>query len=144
MSKPSSIQIIIPIPQLFLLKSQHLAIMMPERLISITSLLIFNFLVQATAWSTRPLNARYQVVALTCCLTMVKQNNKSEEYFVNVELKHFGYNVLGTKLLCCCSNMVGLGISTGFYRNGFCGKLSDLNVFLLYCFSSKKPSCINC
>jgi hypothetical protein len=119
MSKPSSIQIIIPIPQLFLLKSQHLAIMMPERLISITSLLIFNCLVWATAWSTRPLNARYQVVALTRRLTMVEQNKESEEYFVN-------------KLSCCCSNVGGLGIGTGFYRNGFCGKLSVLYVFLLF------------
>mmetsp|Transcript_15049 Transcript_15049/g.30615 ORF Transcript_15049/g.30615 Transcript_15049/m.30615 type:complete len:234 (-) Transcript_15049:132-833(-) len=34
--------------------------------------------------------------------------------------KHSGYNVLGTELSCCCSNVGGSGIGTGFYRNGFC------------------------
>ncbi|KAL7464746.1 hypothetical protein ACHAXS_005084 [Conticribra weissflogii] len=34
--------------------------------------------------------------------------------------KHCGYNVLGTELSCCCSNVRGSGIGTGFYRNGFC------------------------
>lgn len=29
-------------------------------------------------------------------------------------------NVLGTKLVCCCSDVGGTGIGTGFYRNGYC------------------------
>lgn len=29
-------------------------------------------------------------------------------------------NVLGTEMECCCSNVRGTGIGTGFYRNGFC------------------------
>jgi len=29
-------------------------------------------------------------------------------------------NVLGTPLKCCCSNVGGTGIGTGFYRNGYC------------------------
>jgi len=29
-------------------------------------------------------------------------------------------NVLGTSLQCCCENVRGSGIGTGFYRNGFC------------------------
>ncbi len=29
-------------------------------------------------------------------------------------------NVLGTPLECCCSDVGGSGIGTGFYRNGFC------------------------
>ena len=29
-------------------------------------------------------------------------------------------NVLGTTLKCCCANVRGTGIGTGFYRNGFC------------------------
>ncbi|KAL7527900.1 hypothetical protein ACHAWF_002352 [Thalassiosira exigua] len=35
------------------------------------------------------------------------------------EARHLGYNVLGTELSCCCSDMGGSGIGTGFYRNGF-------------------------
>lgn len=34
--------------------------------------------------------------------------------------KYSGYNVLGTELSCCCSDVGGSGIGTGFYRNGFC------------------------
>jgi hypothetical protein len=63
---------------------------------------------------------------------MVEQDDESEEYFVDVGSKHFGYNVLGTELSCCCSNVGGSGIGTGFYRNGFCGKLLVLYVFLNY------------
>ena len=29
-------------------------------------------------------------------------------------------NVLGTPLECCCSDVRGSGIGTGFYRNGYC------------------------
>jgi hypothetical protein len=29
-------------------------------------------------------------------------------------------NVLGGELECCCSDVRGTGIGTGFYRNGFC------------------------
>ncbi len=112
----------------------HIATMTPASLISIPSLLIFMCLVifRSTAWSTRPLNTRYQVVVLTRRLTMVEQDDESEEYFVDVGSKHFGYNVLGTELSCCCSNVDGSGIGTGFYRNGFCGKLLVLYVFLNY------------
>ncbi|KAL9190954.1 hypothetical protein ACHAXT_000660 [Thalassiosira profunda] len=36
------------------------------------------------------------------------------------DTKHSGYNVLGTELACCCSDVGASGIGTGFYRNGFC------------------------
>jgi uncharacterized protein (DUF2237 family) len=29
-------------------------------------------------------------------------------------------NVLGTALRCCCADVGGTGMSTGFYRNGYC------------------------
>ena len=29
-------------------------------------------------------------------------------------------NVLGTTLQCCCANVRGSGVGTGFYRNGYC------------------------
>ncbi len=32
------------------------------------------------------------------------------------DAKHYGYNVLGTELSCCCSNVRDSGIGTGFYR----------------------------
>ena len=32
------------------------------------------------------------------------------------EAKYSGYNVLGTELSCCCSNVRETGIGTGFYR----------------------------
>ena len=54
---------------------------------------------------------------------MAKQDDADDDDDdVNVETKHSGYNVLGTELSCCCSNVGGSGIGTGFYRNGYCGK----------------------
>lgn len=32
------------------------------------------------------------------------------------DAKYYGYNVLGTELSCCCSNVRDSGIGTGFYR----------------------------
>ena len=32
------------------------------------------------------------------------------------DAKYSGYNVLGTELSCCCSNVGDSGIGTGFYR----------------------------
>ena len=37
------------------------------------------------------------------------------------------YNVLGTPLQPCCTNVRGTGIGTGFYRNGYCST-GDLDV----------------
>lgn len=34
--------------------------------------------------------------------------------------RYRGYNVIGTELQCCCSDVGGSGIGTGFYRNGMC------------------------
>ncbi|KAJ1618682.1 hypothetical protein T492DRAFT_1090983 [Pavlovales sp. CCMP2436] len=34
-------------------------------------------------------------------------------------------NVLGTELQCCCDNVRGTGIGTGFYRNGLCATGPD-------------------
>ena len=34
--------------------------------------------------------------------------------------RYRGYNVIGTELKCCCADVGGSGIGTGFYRNGMC------------------------
>eukprot|EP00793_Prasinoderma_coloniale_P004802 PRCOL_00000563-RA len=34
-------------------------------------------------------------------------------------------NVLGGELECCCANVRGTGIGTGFYRDGFCSTGAD-------------------
>ena len=36
------------------------------------------------------------------------------------ELKEPAHNVIGTALRCCCADVRGTGIGTGFYRDGFC------------------------
>lgn len=45
-------------------------------------------------------------------------NNEDNEG--NDALKTSVTNVIGTALKCCCSDVRGTGIGTGFYRNGFC------------------------
>ena len=37
-----------------------------------------------------------------------------------VLLKEPARNVIGTELQCCCADVHGSGIGTGFYRDGFC------------------------
>lgn len=51
---------------------------------------------------------------------MAEQDDDDDDVDVASSNRHSGYNVLGTELLCCCSNVGGSGIGTGFYRNGFC------------------------
>ena len=89
-----------------------------------TVLIIFVCLIsRATAWSSRP------GYASTSRRQMVEQDDDERDDFIDVVSKHSGYNVLGTELSCCCSNVGGSGIGTGFYRNGFCGKISEVFVF---------------
>ena len=38
----------------------------------------------------------------------------------DVPLREPARNVIGTELQCCCSDVHGSGIGTGFYRDGFC------------------------
>jgi len=95
---------------------------MPRR--SIPPLLIFvcsMMLSRASAWSTVRYRAKHQVVQVVAVAPTRCQMVKEDD---SIGSKHSGYNVLGTELSCCCSNVGGSGIGTGFYRNGFCGKQS--------------------
>mmetsp|Transcript_31110 Transcript_31110/g.56440 ORF Transcript_31110/g.56440 Transcript_31110/m.56440 type:complete len:212 (-) Transcript_31110:302-937(-) len=77
----------------------------------VLSLLILTL--KAAAWSPGSGLARHR--------TPTRLMAEEEEGDVtDVETKHSGYNVLGTELSCCCSNVGGSGIGTGFYRNGLC------------------------
>ncbi len=70
----------------------------------------------ADAWSPGSCHLSHRRVSTR--LSAEQDENVADD----VESKHSGYNVLGTELSCCCSNVGGSGIGTGFYRNGFCGK----------------------
>lgn len=67
---------------------------------------------------------RHRKVASTIRRSMAEQDvvddNIAEEEDIIVEMKHSGYNVLGTELSCCCLNVGGSGVGTGYYRNGYC------------------------
>ena len=43
----------------------------------------------------------------------------------DVPLREPARNVIGTELQCCCSDVHGSGIGTGFYRDGFCSTGDD-------------------
>lgn len=49
-------------------------------------------------------------------LRMAKESDDEDET-LEVET---AVNVLGTPLQCCCADVGGTGIGTGFYRNGYC------------------------
>lgn len=64
-----------------------------------------------------------------CCTTAAgsatairryRQPRKSKDSNDNESLEETASNVLGTNLQCCCANVRGTGIGTGFYRNGYC------------------------
>ncbi|KAL7522842.1 hypothetical protein ACHAWX_007552 [Stephanocyclus meneghinianus] len=69
------------------------------------------------AWSTPPQSSvRKQYSNRISCFVLKAQDDSDDQ----IGTKYSGYNVLGTELSCCCSNVGGSGIGTGFYRNGFC------------------------
>lgn len=73
------------------------------------------------AWSPGLLGlARHRDGSATRLLLAEQDDDEGD--MADVGSKHSGYNVLGTELACCCSNVGGSGIGTGFYRNGLCGK----------------------
>mmetsp|Transcript_10676 Transcript_10676/g.16231 ORF Transcript_10676/g.16231 Transcript_10676/m.16231 type:complete len:216 (-) Transcript_10676:249-896(-) len=72
---------------------------------------------KAAAWSPGFRLARHHDRSLTHLMAVEEDDDDAADV---VESKHSGYNVLGTELSCCCSNVGGSGIGTGFYRNGFC------------------------
>ena len=73
---------------------------------------------RAIAWSS---GSGHTWIQLSTSRLMAEQDDDDND-FATIGSKHSGYNVLGTELSCCCSNVRGSGIGTGFYRNGFCGK----------------------
>ena len=89
-----------------------------------TTLLICMILLQNTvAWSPglHIITPRKSISSSsTTRLMMVADDQNDDDIKSNA--KHSGYNVLGTELSCCCSNVGGSGIGTGFYRNGYCGR----------------------
>ncbi|KAL7489879.1 hypothetical protein ACHAW6_015602 [Cyclotella cf. meneghiniana] len=69
------------------------------------------------AWSTPPQSSVRKQYANRISCFLLKAKDDSDDL---IGTKYYGYNVLGTGLSCCCSNVGGSGIGTGFYRNGFC------------------------
>ena len=52
-------------------------------------------------------------------ISLLKATQDDDDEIVKDQI-YSGYNVLGTELTCCCSNVGNSGIGTGFYRNGYC------------------------
>mmetsp|Transcript_7390 Transcript_7390/g.16128 ORF Transcript_7390/g.16128 Transcript_7390/m.16128 type:complete len:215 (+) Transcript_7390:155-799(+) len=71
----------------------------------------------SSAWSPGSCLARHH---RSSTRLMAEEGEEGDDAAADVGTKHSGYNVLGTELSCCCSNVGGSGIGTGFYRNGFC------------------------
>ena len=106
---------------------------MPRPLLVVGFTFLLSYMSRVSAWSSPPgsrpsiMGQVFDVVrhckAPSTIRLMAEQDevddNISDEDVV-VETKHSGYNVLGTELSCCCSNVGGSGIGTGYYRNGYC------------------------
>jgi len=106
---------------------------MPHPFLVVGFIFLLSYMSRVSAWSSPPgsipsiTGQVFDVVrhskAPSTIRLMAEQDevddNISDEDVV-VETKHSGYNVLGTDLSCCCSNVGGSGIGTGYYRNGYC------------------------
>ena len=80
-------------------------------------------------------NRRSIATATSTHLAAVPEDDSSVDDDDTIGSKHSGYNVLGTELECCCSNVGGSGIGTGFYRNGYCGEfILNGAIFLIIYF----------
>ena len=85
-----------------------------------TNLLICTILLEiAAAWSPGLHITSSQKLSIRRCTQLLMADDDED---IKSDAKHSGYNVLGTELSCCCSNVGGSGIGTGFYRNGYCGR----------------------
>ncbi|KAL3792435.1 hypothetical protein HJC23_001553 [Cyclotella cryptica] len=76
-----------------------------------------NSALGAYAWSPSPPSTAQKHYTNRLFDSILKAQHDNED---PIETKYSGYNVLGTELTCCCSNVGGSGIGTGFYRNGYC------------------------
>jgi len=74
----------------------------------------------AAAWSPGLHITSSQKLSSSSSTRLMMADDDDED--IKSDAKHSGYNVLGTELSCCCSNVGGSGIGTGFYRNGYCGR----------------------
>ena len=84
-----------------------------------TNLLICTILLEiAAAWSPGLHITSSQKISSSTTRLMMADDDED----IKSDAIHSGYNVLGTELSCCCSNVGGSGIGTGFYRNGYCGR----------------------
>ncbi len=61
----------------------------------------------------------------TLCMGRKSEDDQDEEHDDEEDFGPQSINVLGTPLKCCCENVGGSGIGTGFYRNGFCSTGTD-------------------
>ena len=109
-----------PSPITYLIESNNI-MMLPTT----TLLLCMIILLQNTdAWSPglHVNSQNHCISSSSSCITRLMMMADDDDEDIKSNAKHSGYNVLGTELCCCCSNVGGSGIGTGFYRNGYCGK----------------------
>mmetsp|Transcript_11522 Transcript_11522/g.24559 ORF Transcript_11522/g.24559 Transcript_11522/m.24559 type:complete len:217 (-) Transcript_11522:106-756(-) len=90
---------------------------MITQFIQIVLLSLIALSLRASAWSPAPGTGLARHRSTTRLMAEEEDDDEATSF---VESRHSGYNVLGTELSCCCSNVGGSGIGTGFYRNGFC------------------------
>jgi uncharacterized protein (DUF2237 family) len=89
-------------------------------------LTLLAFLCQTSAFSVRSFS-KQRVSSTSLSMTSSKDDPVDDDYDDDEEEgpmmdvgAEVASNVLGTTLECCCSDVGGSGIGTGFYRNGYC------------------------
>ena len=71
---------------------------------------------EAFAWMSAATNNNVQLLHYATMNTQLSATEEQQGSDDTSDTKYSGYNVLGTELSCCCSNVGNSGIGTGFYR----------------------------
>jgi hypothetical protein len=81
-------------------------------------LLLLLILVSSTqeAFAWMPAATNVQLLHYATMNTQLSAAEEQQGGDDTSDTKYSGYNVLGTELSCCCSNVGDSGIGTGFYR----------------------------
>ena len=85
--------------------------------------LVYMLAAVTSAWSPVlfPSSSQISFSSSSRTLMMASKEDYDDD---ETTTKHTGYNVLGAKLSCCCANVGGSEIGTGFFRNGYCGEIN--------------------
>jgi len=97
------------------MKHSQLVLLLTTRMLSISCLVntTRSYILPSRVGTRDSVKTASSIISKTGTVRMMADDSKTE-------VDSTASNVLGTPLQCCCADVGGSGVGTGFYRNGFC------------------------